>query len=300
MKAFLLLIAALSIGPVSVAQTAQKANRRAADVAAHYRQLAKSSREPVATRASMDTITFPVAAGSAVSKAALTLPVVYLTDIPELLNIPRPPANSSEQTRAELDYLLRVQQSRKPEEIQGAKELAELFFIPLLTDATHPHYAYNDRALFFAGSGFGEWFNAKNLPQMARLLGRVQQDASRYYYQLKYATKRPRPYQLEPRLDPLEQAGSPSYPSSHAAAVYVNAYLLGELENQQTNELLTKAFIMAHSREVLGVDYPSDAEAARLWAREFVNYLLRNPAFQAEWKTVRDEWKQVRKQQKVS
>lgn len=178
MKPILLLLVAVGITSTSYAQSTPKANRDALPIAAHYKRLAQLNRAPGAERASLDTITFSASAASTTSKTALTLPSVYLADVPELLRIPPPPANSSAQTRAELDYLLQVQATRKPEDIQQAKQLAELYYIPLLTDATHPHFADNNRALFYAGSPFGEWFVAKNLPEMTRLLGRVLQDST--------------------------------------------------------------------------------------------------------------------------
>lgn len=39
---------------------------------------------------------------------------------------------------------------------------------------------------------------------------------------------------------------------------------------------------MAYSREVIGVHYPSDSEVSRIWARRFVNELLKQPKFRAD------------------
>lgn len=242
-----------------------------------------------------DSIRFPAERASAVSHAALKLPTIYVQEFGNELRLPPPPANSSAQTKAELDYLLRIQDVRKPNDIEQAKQMAEVYFIPMLSDSTHPHYKANISSLFFVGSQIGDWFTAQNLPVLTKLLQRVHQDASHTYYSLKYQYNRPRPYQIDPRLKPLEQAGSPSYPSSHGAAAYINAYLFSELEQQLAPQFNSKAFQVTQSREVMGVDYPSDGEAARVWARSFVNYLLGNPLFREEWKAVRAEWKQVRK-----
>lgn len=172
----LCLLICVIVSPDVAAQNAQKATRKLPEIVAHYKKLAQFSRDSVSSRAHLDTIAFPASTGSATSKVALTLPVVYLDDIPELMLIPSPPPNSSRQVREELDYLLRVQQSRSPREIEAAKELAELYFIPLLDGMAHPHYSRNDKSLFYAGSSMGEWFNASNLPELARVLRGEHQD----------------------------------------------------------------------------------------------------------------------------
>ncbi|RIV21144.1 phosphatase PAP2 family protein [Fibrisoma montanum] len=295
MKLSVLLLLPFSLFTESIAQSPRQVSRYMVPVAAHYRQLAVINATARSEQKWMDTIRFPIAKASAASQAALKLPTNYVQSFNSELRLPTPPANSSARTRAELDYLLRVQQYRKPEEIEEAKVLAEVYYIPMLTDTTHPHYRANIPSLFYVGSPTGNWFNAQNLPTLTKLLQRVHQDASHTYYSLKYQYNRPRPYQLESRLQPMEQATSPSYPSSHGAAAYVNAYLFSELEPQLAPLYLTKAFQVTHSREILGVDYPSDGEGARIWARRFVNYLLGNPTFQKDWKVARAEWKQVRK-----
>ena len=90
---------------------------------------------------------------------------------------------------------------------------------------------------------------------------------------------RPRPYALEPRLQPIEKPGHPAYPSGHSAASYVNAYVMSELAQDLAPEFLKMAYEMAYSREVIGVHYPSDSEVSRVWARGFVNELLKSPKF---------------------
>ena len=300
MKTLLFLSLFLSVGGRVLAQSPRKVNRQELPVAAHYRQLAAMSRTAQSEFAASDTVRFPAAKGSATSRAALSLPTVFVHDFQRELRLPPPPANSSAQTRAELDYLLRIQQTRNADQIQQAQAFSDVDYMPMLNDTTHPHYRANIPSLLAVGRPAGDWFTARNLPVLTRLLQRVHQDASHTYYTLKYEYNRPRPYQLEPRLEPLEQAGSPSYPSSHGAAAYVNAYLFSELEPQLAPKFLTVAFQITQSREVQGIDYPSDGEAARIWARGFVNYLLGNPTFVAEWKRAKSEWKQLRKQHAIA
>jgi acid phosphatase (class A) len=47
---------------------------------------------------------------------------------------------------------------------------------------------------------------------------------------------------------------------------------------------------------MIGVHYPSDNEAARIFARQFVNMLFRNRKFQEDFLQVKREWDVRRKQ----
>jgi acid phosphatase (class A) len=95
----------------------------------------------------------------------------------ELFELPPCPANSSKQTRAELDYLLRLQAQRTPAEGERA-----LYFAPwgysssLRTD--HPNFPIQQRNLFYVGRSIGSWFNPQDLPVTAEIIGRVWRDAS--------------------------------------------------------------------------------------------------------------------------
>jgi acid phosphatase (class A) len=50
---------------------------------------------------------------------------------------------------------------------------------------------------------------------------------------------------------------------------------------------------MAWSRELLGVHYPSDSEAGRVLAQEFVRFLFENAAFRQDIAAVQQEWARV-------
>ena len=96
-------------------------------VAKHYKTLAKLSAAPSPDRAAMDKIVFPWAEYSTKSLLAAKRPV-YLesADSARLHKLIHYPANSSDQTRAELDYLLKVQETRTPEEIKRSEYIASM------------------------------------------------------------------------------------------------------------------------------------------------------------------------------
>ena len=76
----------------------------------------------------MDTIPYPRKEVGTSSMAVTVWRTAYLIDdIPELLAIEAPPANSSVQTRKELEFLLKLQASRTEKEISRYKTLAGVY-----------------------------------------------------------------------------------------------------------------------------------------------------------------------------
>jgi acid phosphatase (class A) len=69
-----------------------------------------------------------------------------------------------------------------------------------------------------------------------------------------------------------------------------NAYIYQELAPEFTDIFIKDAYDMAHSREIIGVHYPSDSEAGRIFARQFVNMLFQNEAFLKDFEAVKKEW----------
>lgn len=263
--------------------TAQTTPRPLIPVSGHYKTLAAINGKPNASRAALDTVRFPVQDASKGSFVSTRLRGVYLpADVPSLLTIPAPPANSSDQTRAELDFMLDLQTKRTPAEVERYTKLAAIYHNPTTSNPYDPDYARNWNSLFHVGSPLGAWYKFGDLPATANLLTGVYQDATYYFFVLKYRIMRPRPYALEPRLQPIEKPGHPAYPSGHSAASYANAYVMSEIAPDLAPEFLKMAAEMAYSREVISVHYPSDSEVSRVWARTFVNELLKSPTFRAD------------------
>ena len=87
---------------------------------------------------------------------------------------------------------------------------------------------------------------------------------------------------LDKRIKNLDDTKFQAYPSGHASASYVAAYVYQELVPESTDLFVKNAYDMAYSREILGVHFPSDSEAGRIFARQFVNELLKNSVFQKD------------------
>jgi acid phosphatase (class A) len=255
----------------------------------YYSALETFDRSPARSGSELDQQKFPYDAGSAEKR--LSLKPYYLDGVTlSEFQIPDPPANSSIQTRAELNYLLRLQNQRSPFDIQSSLAMAGIYYNPRITPADSSYAAYR-KNLFHIGRSLGSWFNPENLPHTANLMANVWRDASFFIWSLKYKYLRVRPYVLDPRIDNLEETNWAAYPSGHAANSYINAYIFQELSPANRNIFLRDAYDMAHSREILGVHYPSDSEAARLFARQFVDRLLINKKFLGDLELARNEWK---------
>jgi acid phosphatase (class A) len=254
----------------------------------HYKELTAFSAAPKSDNEESDKLKFPFDA--AVAERRLSLKPYYLTNAKaEDFNIPNPPANSSEQTRAELNYLLGLQTQRTKLDTDASLIMADIYYNVRVKpeDSTYSQYRQN---LFHIGRSIGTWFNPENLPVTADFMAHVWQDASYFIWTFKYKFLRVRPYVLDTVINNLEETNWAAYPSGHAANSYVNAFVYQELAPQFTDIFIKDAYDMAHSREILGVHYPSDSEASRMLARQLVNKLFENAQFKKDFDAVKKEW----------
>jgi len=254
----------------------------------HYKQLASFSPGAKSSNEVIDQQKFPLDRASAERK--LSLKPVYLQNSSlEDFKIPDPPANSSQQTRAELNYLVALQQYRNAEDVRASLYMANVYYNLRVKpgDSTYARYRRN---LFHIGRSIGSWFNPEALPVTADVMANVWRDASFFIWSMKFKYARIRPYTIETKLNNLEETDWAAYPSGHAANSYINAFIYQELAPEFTDFFIKDAYDMAHSREIIGVHYPSDAEASRIFARQFVNALFQNEKFLQDLERVKKEW----------
>lgn len=189
------------------------------------------------------------------------------------LPIPAPPANSSTETRAELDELLQLQHERTGAQVRMITKHVDYDGVcaAILAAAT-------DRKL------------SRALKTKA-LLRHVEIDASLAIFHAKKRFNRARPHQLEPRLHPaISVPAHPAYPSSHALQGYMVARTLSLLFPLNAQELMTAGEEIGREREIAGLHYPSDSKASRALGEELFDFLLRNERFLAEVEAARAEW----------
>lgn len=270
----------------------------------HYKKLLSYSNVPTNGLDSFDTLHFALLAGDTkVTDPDKTFELVgngrkrtpYYLSASEKFVVPAFPANSSAQTRAELDYLLQLQKQRTEEDVRASLFYAGVYY----RTATQPGDAdYNKfrRNLFHIGRSIGTWFNPDSLPLTANLIANVWKDAEYLIWKYKNYFTRIRPYKLEPQLKNLEETNWAAYPSGHATNSYVNAYLYAELLPEFSPFFIKDAYDMAHSREIIGVHYPSDSESGRVLAWQVIRRLMQNEKFRKDFDAAKEEIKTVRAQ----
>jgi acid phosphatase (class A) len=261
----------------------------------HYELLQKLDATPNTKRSSLDAISFTPDQYNSVALAYTLMSPAYLMveQISELKNSVNFPANSSEQTRAELDFLLEWQKKRTPEQVERtSKVLAPIGYWPHIDVKTdHENYETNRKHLMFEGREvLGENCTAENYPATFKLLQGVTTDMRIMEFTVKYHLLRARPYVLEPKLRPLQIMGSPSFASGHTLWAYIQAFAWSELVPEKRQQFLDLAYEIGESREVMGIHYPSDEEAARVLAHRMLTAMWSNPQFQSDLKAAKLEW----------
>lgn len=262
----------------------------------HYASLLKLDAQPSPERRSLDDLSFTPDQYSSVALAYTLMAPAYLTlaQIDILKRSVNFPANSSEQTRAELDFLLEWQERRSPDQVhRSSKILAPIGYWPHVNvKSDHGRYQRNIENLMFEGREvLGEQCTADNYPATLKLLKGVTKDMRIMEFTVKYHLLRARPYVLEPKLEPLAIMGSPSFASGHTLWAYIQAFVWSELVPAKRQQFLDLAYEIGESREIMGIHYPSDEEAARVLAHRMLAAMWSNPGFQIDLKSAKEEWK---------
>lgn len=286
-RLFLVLLALTAAGLPSVAGDVVPA---LTPERAHYARLAGLSDAPMPGGASLDAVGFPLERWGDLYNWRL-LKARYVTVPVEAFTSLKVPANSSARTRAELDYLLDLQARRTAGDREWCLTMAGIYHHPLVSNPADARYGPNRDNLFFVGRDLGPSFRREHLPKTTELLSHIHRDAMIYMVELKLRYARPRPHHLDPRIEADDKTiPHGSFPSGHSFASYINAGVLARLAPARRTQLLARAHELAWSRELLGVHYPSDSEAGRVLAEDFVRFLFENPAFVRDFEAARHEW----------
>jgi acid phosphatase (class A) len=279
---------------ISITSVAQK--HKLAEVSDHYKALQQFSIAPHSSRAWMDTIRYPPAEyGSSI--VYLLVKPYYLSDsqVKSLSESIKFPANSSDQVRQELDYMLELQAKRTPEQVTRVEFLGNIGYWPSVNMIpSHQSYDQNLKDLFFEGREImGENINAGNFPKVSKLLQGVMQDLRVMEFTIKYKLFRPRPYHLESKLQPLTKINSPSFASGHTLWAFIQAFIWSEVAPEKQNDFIALAEEIRRSREIMGIHYPSDNEASRQLAYKMMQYYFKNEAFLKDYDEAVAEWKML-------
>ena len=267
-----------------------------AEVPDHYKRLQQKSSKPNPARSFMDTIKYPATEYSS-SIVYLLVKPYYLSDtqVNNLTESVSFPANSSDQVRAELDYMLDLQEKRTPEQVKRVEYLANIGYWPSINMIpSHPSYEQNLKDLFFEGRELlGAQITAANFPKVSKLLQGVMQDMRVMEFTVKYNLFRPRPYHLEPKLQALAKINSPSFASGHTLWAFLQAFTWSEIIPEKQKDFIALAEEIRRSREIMGIHFPSDNEASRQIAYSMLEYYFTNEQFKKDFQAAQEEWASV-------
>jgi acid phosphatase (class A) len=279
---------------VSISGHAQKIELAAAND--HYKTLQQFGGNPNSSRAWMDTIKYPPGEyGSSIVYLLVKPHYLSESQVKSLSESVKFPANSSDQVRKELDYMLDLQTKRTPEQIKRVEFLGNIGYWPSINMVpSHPSYEQNLKDLFFEGRELmGENISAKNFPKVSKLLQGIMQDMRVMEFTIKYKLFRPRPYHLEAKLQPLMKLNSPSFVSGHTLWAFIQAFTWSEVAPERQEDFIVLAEEIRRSREIMGIHYPSDNEASRQVAYKMMQYFFKNDTFIKDFREAVAEWKAV-------
>lgn len=84
---------------------------------------------------------------------------------------------------------------------------------------------------------------------------------------------------------------SPSFASGHTLWAYIHAFAWSELIPSKRKAFLALAYEIGESREIMGIHYPSDEEAARILAHGMLSAMWSNSKFITDLEAAKLEWK---------
>ena len=167
------------------------------------------------------------------------------------------PANSSEETRNELDYLVKITKEASEEDLKFCK----------LIETNH----YDFFVIVAKKLGLDV-----SKEQILKWVGEV--DPVLFYLKDKF--NRPRPYQLANELNlPLypitaSDANSAAYPSGHTLDFLVILYQFGKMKPEIADEVDDFYHQIKRVRELSGLHYPSDRKVSEYLFKQLVKNKL--------------------------
>lgn len=185
--------------------------------------------------------------------------------------LPPPPAPGTLAALADLEAVLEAQVWRTPEQVAWAKRVDK-----------------NDA--FMSSDVLGSWFAREKLPVTAALLKDVDEDRHEITEVAKNLFDRPRPYVVDPRINPcVPHPTNASYPSGHTTSIFTRAAVLAELFPEKRQELFDFAHRAVWGRVQGGVHFPSDLVGGWKLAEAIVAEIKKSPAFQERLKAAQTE-----------
>lgn len=177
--------------------------------------------------------------------------------------IPAAPADNSLATMADIETVYQIQQRRTPEQVALANYFAE-------------------DTVFQYDAIIGPWFKAESMPKTAAFFAQIDSDRYAISSKGKQVWNRPRPPLLDSRIKPcVHLPTSGAYPSGHSTQAFLWAGLLAEVFPEHRAALRERAELVAWSRVIGAVHYPTDITAGRILGDRLTEAFLKNPDVKA-------------------
>lgn len=187
--------------------------------------------------------------------------------------LPPPPTLDSAEGQAEIDLILRLQETRSPADVERVKSEIE----------------YD---VFAFATVLGSHFNAKECPKSAEVFAKVVAEARLVSNASKRQWERPRPT-ADPRVHALDSEKSFSYPSGHSTRASVYAELLAAAVPTKRESLLARGREIGWDRVIAGIHFPTDVYGGRVLGHAIAQSMLRDPDLRRELDEVADEIRRV-------
>ncbi len=182
-----------------------------------------------------------------------------------------PPAQDSEQTKAEIKEIKNYQSTRTKD--QEAYAQADV-----------------EKSVFRFKTILGDKFTAENLPLTAALFEKALKVSKDTVDPAKDFFNRPRPFVFDASVKPAVTLDkTPSYPSGHATAGTVMAILLANMLPEKKAEIYKRGWEYAQNRVIGGVHYRSDVEAGRISGTVIAAFLLKDKKFAKQMEAAKAE-----------
>jgi len=191
--------------------------------------------------------------------------------------LPQPPADDAAVTRSEIELILTLQRERLPHQAERAKGDAEVSI-----------YRFADAL------GNPPELNKQRLPKFDSLFAKVLYEEGAVIQAGKRSFARPRPFLLDPRIEPI--VGKPpnaAYPSGHAMWARTVGLILADMVPERHAQILARADEYSYNRVVAGVHYPSDVESGKLAATALTAFLFVSPSFQSDYAEAKKELREA-------
>ena len=179
--------------------------------------------------------------------------------------LPPPPADDSDEHKAELELVYTAQTTASPEVMRRAE--SEIPISPMV---------FKD----LMGPDFDENTN----PGLFDFLGQVRKESRSAIGFQKDKFHRFRPPVMDQRIKPLDAGNfdQTSYPSGHSFLGTLYALVLSEIYPEKAQVLMRRSQEIGWDRMVLGMHHPSDVTAGRILAQLVFNNMMANQDFRRE------------------